>query len=421
MKVRTNIDLLQNQLLNAVVENLSSEPLTGVAGQVYFNTTDLSYNIYNGTQWVPIQAPPPDYTGSVAAVGSGTDTYIGVGTPTIVAYDTATIYIAMFDNANTSTTPTINIDSVGPLNIVKSDETGIIPLEVGDIQPSTSYFLVWDGDVSIQLFTQTPTAEPGTYTNLNPVPVTIGGVNAGMVFNNTTFSQVFTTLFYPYLVPQFTAFNISGQSISLEVGATIASGSKTFTWSTSNSGNIATNTIRITNVTGGNVIMLNNSPNDGSQAVNLPGAITKSTIANHTFAIRATRTNGSYLTRNLTIAWTFRNFYGTSINPTLTEAQIEALTSSYLGTTVAGTYAYAGGGYKYFVIPNTSVNPNLFRDFNTNLAVAMADTAEGYTDSNAGAYKFKLISITNPFGILQTYRVYRTLNIMGGSINITVS
>lgn len=421
MKIRTNLDLVQNQLLNAVVENLASEPVSGVTGQVYYNTTDLTYNIFDGTQWVVLGAGVPEFTGNVIVTATGTDTYVGVGTPTVLSYNLASIYIVTFANANLTTTPTIDMDGVGVLNIVKSDETGIVPLEVGDIQPVTQYFLTWDGLTSAQLFTQTPASDPGTYTNLNPVPVTIGGVVQGMVFNNTTYSQVFTTLFYPYLVPQFTSFGISGQPTLMEVGDTIVSGSKTFVWATSNSGNIGTNNVRITNVTGGNTIMLDLSANDGTQAVNLPSAITKATIASHIFTIRATRTNNSYLTRNFQINWNFRNFYGTQTLPVLTETDIEALTNSYLGTTITGTFAYASGGYKYFVVPNTSANPTLFRDFNTNFAVAMADTVDGYTDTNAGIYKFKFINITNPFGILQSYRVYRTKNILGGTINITVS
>jgi hypothetical protein len=417
MKVRTNLDLVQNQLLNAVVENLASEPAPGVIGQVYYNTTDLTYNVFDGTQWVPL-APPSEFTGNISVTASGVDIYTGTGTPTIAAYDLAAIYITTFANANLTTTPTIDIDGIGVLNIVKSDETGIVPLEAGDIQPITQYYLTWDGLTSIQLFTQTPAADPGTYTNLNPVPVTLGGVVAGMQFNNTTYSQVFTTLFYPYLVPQFTSFAISGQPLVMEVGNSIAAGSKTYTWGTSNSGNIGLNNIRIRNMA---TVILSNSPNDGSQAIVLPAPITKTVITNNSWDIRATRTNGSYMTRTMTVWWYFRNFYGTSILPTLAEVDIEALSNSYLGITIAGTLNYAAGGYKYFVIPTTSANPALFRDFNTNLAVAMAGTAEGYTDTNAGVYQFQLINITNPYGITQAYKVYRTLNILGSPINITIS
>ena len=68
-------------------------------------------------------------------------------------------------------------------------------------------------------------------------------------------------------------------------------------------------------------------------------------------------------------------------------------------------------------IPSTFVEPTLFRDNNTNLSIAMADTAEGYT-AGTGTYKHQLVSVTNQYGIAQNYKVFRTRNILGGSINI---
>jgi hypothetical protein len=51
----------------------------------------------------------------------------------------------------------------------------------------------------------------------------------------------------------------------------------------------------------------------------------------------------------------------------------------------------------------------------------MAGASEGYTDTNGGAYNFKYLNITNQFGVLSTYRVYRTKHVLGGSIKITVT
>lgn len=51
-KVLTDLNLNQNELQNAVIQNLASAPANPVAGQEYFNTTDHKKYIYNGSEWV---------------------------------------------------------------------------------------------------------------------------------------------------------------------------------------------------------------------------------------------------------------------------------------------------------------------------------------------------------------------------------
>lgn len=50
------LNLQQNQLENAVIQNLASDPSSGKSGQIYYNTTDNGYRYYNGTAWVSISA-----------------------------------------------------------------------------------------------------------------------------------------------------------------------------------------------------------------------------------------------------------------------------------------------------------------------------------------------------------------------------
>lgn len=47
----TNIDLSQNQLLNATIQNLASAPATPVEGQIYCNTSDHNIYIYLNGVW----------------------------------------------------------------------------------------------------------------------------------------------------------------------------------------------------------------------------------------------------------------------------------------------------------------------------------------------------------------------------------
>src|SRR5581483_4125181 len=52
VKLLDYIDLLQNELRNARVQNLSSAPSTPVAGQIYWDTTLGQFGIYSGSGWV---------------------------------------------------------------------------------------------------------------------------------------------------------------------------------------------------------------------------------------------------------------------------------------------------------------------------------------------------------------------------------
>jgi len=111
-------------------------------------------------------------------------------------------------------------------------------------------------------------------------------------------------------------------------------------------------------------------------------------------------------------------YYGTSPLTSLTADGITGLTSSKLDTTIVNdNWNYGAGDYKYLCIPSTFIEPSLIKDNNTNLSIAMADTAEGFS-SGTGTYKYQLVNVTNVNGISQNYKVFRTRNSLGGSINI---
>ena len=70
IKAKSGIDLCNNQLINAVLENkaAASAPENPVAGSLYWDTTNNCLKIYNGTAWVNYN-PLDAYKFSKAADG----------------------------------------------------------------------------------------------------------------------------------------------------------------------------------------------------------------------------------------------------------------------------------------------------------------------------------------------------------------
>ena len=77
-----NIDLQQNELQNGVIQNLPSDPSSGKAGQIYYNTTQKKYRYYNGTSWVNITADEVQIVAGDGLTSSGTNPLtISLGSP----------------------------------------------------------------------------------------------------------------------------------------------------------------------------------------------------------------------------------------------------------------------------------------------------------------------------------------------------
>jgi hypothetical protein len=66
-----NISLNKNQLEQARIENLATDPGSGVSGQIYFNTASNVLKIYNGTIWTEVG-------GGVITVDTGDSTFINL-------------------------------------------------------------------------------------------------------------------------------------------------------------------------------------------------------------------------------------------------------------------------------------------------------------------------------------------------------
>ncbi len=228
-----------------------------------------------------------------------------------------------------------------------------------------------------------------------------------------------------YLAPAFTSFGSAGLSSPAEVGATIT-GTQTFTWSTSNSSNVAPNTIAIEDLTTSTVLG-SGMPNNGAAALNV-GTITYSVPATETWRIFGTDTNGSQFTDDLAVNWYWRVYAGTNSAVTITANQIKALSdSNALQPGFAGTYPITSGSptYYYFAFPDSMGSPSSFFDPVNNFPISMADVTSpngnaAYSNT-ANGYNYALVNVTNANGVTTQYRVYRTQFNFSGLLTMRVS
>jgi hypothetical protein len=180
----TNLDLVQNQLLRAVVQNATTDPASGVAGQIYYNTADDVLKVYSGSASAWVAVGSVEYIGDTVAglLQPGTGISLNYDDPnnTLTITNTGVISIAgtagrttlsasaggvtvdlaevnptgtgtgSFDSGtSTITTPVVNVDSYGRVTSIGSASTTVVTSVAGtadEIEVSAS-----NGSITIGL------------------------------------------------------------------------------------------------------------------------------------------------------------------------------------------------------------------------------------------------------------------------------
>ena len=273
----------------------------------------------------------------------------------------------------------------------------------------------------------------GTYNLTSPTTANIlgSGFTAPTDITGWTWQEIIQQLLVPYQPPVISTFTMVGQVTTVEVGTSI-SGNKNFNITYTIPSNVQANTFKITDVTGGNVVIYGpNSPvpTSGSNTpnINITPAVVKTTIATHVWQAYFLNTQNAAVTKTFTVTWGFKKFIGANVNPTVTETDIESFTtisgSNTVSNTAAGNYNFPTNSpikYLYFCFPDAAgfTQPTSFMLAGN--AVPLAQTAP-YTNVDANSHNYALVSVTNGAGIAQNYRVYRTDNQLTANAIITVS
>jgi hypothetical protein len=138
-KFLTNLDLQKNELQNAAIQNLATDPASPVQGQIYYNTVSDAIKVYDGAAWVTLSTG----SGTVTAVtGTGAISSTGGTTPEISIAD-ATTSVKGAVQLEDSTSSTSTSKAATPASVKSAYD-----LASGKANPSDTTFI---GTTSVAL------------------------------------------------------------------------------------------------------------------------------------------------------------------------------------------------------------------------------------------------------------------------------
>jgi hypothetical protein len=176
-KFLTNLDLNTNELLNGVIQNLGTDPVSGKAGQVYYNTSDQKLKYYNGgaSAWQYVGNSNEEIEDLIAdLIDAGTGIFVDYndGSSSLTITNTGVVSVAgtvdevdvsaSAGNVTISLPSTINADTTGNAATATALETARTISLGGDLSGSASFN--GTSDITISATVQPDSVALGTDT-----------------------------------------------------------------------------------------------------------------------------------------------------------------------------------------------------------------------------------------------------------------
>ncbi len=248
------------------------------------------------------------------------------------------------------------------------------------------------------------------YTNSLPMPNDVGGIPAGTTFDNVSSKDLWTKLLYAYDDPIFSSFSIADIPTELEVGYPIPAGVYDASWVIDSPEMLKPNSISIKYVNN-DTTLASGLSNTGSEPINIPH-IEYDVPTSIIFRISAENTMNEVFYKDMVTNVKQRIYVGESFLAVLTPPTVKGLRISRLDTNINGEYELLGGGYKWFCYPASWGERLHFKDVDTGLSVPMASAFTFMISNDAGDHGGTTVE--------EAYKAYRTFNMLGGAITISV-
>lgn len=206
-KFLTNLDLNTNELLNGVIQNLGTDPVSGKAGQVYYNTSDQKLKYYNGgaSAWQYVgnsNEEIEDLIADLIDAGTGISVNYNDGSSSLVIANTGVVSVAgtvnevdvsaSAGNVTISLPSTINANTTGNATTATALETARTISLGGDLSGSASFN--GTSDITISATVQPDSVALGTDTTGdyvasasagNGINISGSGEGAALTITNT--------------------------------------------------------------------------------------------------------------------------------------------------------------------------------------------------------------------------------------------